>query len=215
MGNIETLYVTQGSGNSFKPALVAHQLKKRLNYHYVDVLAGETRQSPFIDINPLGQVPFLALPNGTGLAESNAIAWYLAEASALIPDSALSRAQAIRWMNFEQTALEANISPVRFFTHIAPELGSDQQDMLPIWRDRGARGLSVLNDYLGQNDYVTDYGYSVADIAVYGYTHLADEGGFSLSDYPAIIAWIDRVKQQENYLEIDNLLTMGKEHRAA
>lgn len=201
-----TLYLTQGSGNSFKPMLVAWQLGRICDIHYMDVLAGETRQAPFLEINPLGVVPYLTLPNGVGLGESNAIAWYLAEGSHLIPDDALARAQTVRWMNFEQTKLEANISPVRFFTHIAPDLGADHSAMFPIWREQGNQGLSVLNQHLAGREFITDYGYCVADIAVYGYTHLADEGGFDLASYANISEWIKRVQDQSDYLHIGELL---------
>ncbi len=214
MSHSITLYVTQGSGNSFKPMLVVNHLKPSVNINYLNVLAGESRQPEFLSINPQGQLPYMVLSDGTGLGESNAIAWYLAEGSKLIPDTPLARAQAIRWMNFEQTMLEANISPVRFFTYIVPEMQDEHKDMIPVWRERGHQGLSILNSYLESNDYVTDYGYSVADIAVYGYTHLADEGGFELQQYKHVSAWIDRVQNQNGYLPIEQLLT-GNEQSAA
>jgi glutathione S-transferase len=201
-----TLYVTQGSGNNIKPVLVARQLGLDVALKYINVLAGEQRQPEFLSINPLGVVPFMTLPNGSGLGESNAIAWYLAEGSALMPDTALTRAQAVAWMNFEQTKLEANISPVRFFTFIVPDLEAEHSDMIPVWRERGNAGLALLNDHLNGREFITDYGYSVADVAVFGYTHLANEGGFNLSDYPAICQWIERIEQQPGYQPINELL---------
>ena len=206
MQNTPTLYLTQGSGNSFKPALVARQLGFDCNVRYKNVLAGETRQAPFMEINPLGVVPFMTLPNGAGLGESNAIAWYLAEGSALVPDNAMERAQTIRWMNFEQTKLEANISPIRFFSFIAPELGKEHSSMFPTWRDNGNQGLALLDEHLQGRSFLTDYGYCVADVAVYGYTHLANEGGFDLSAFKNISAWIRRVEEQPRYLPIAELL---------
>jgi len=202
-----TLYVTQGSGNSIKPLMAARRSGAQCAVRYMDVLAGATREPEYLAINPQGVVPYLQFDDGSGLGESNAIAWYLAEGSDLIPGSALGRAQAIRWMNFEQTALEANISPVRFFTHIAPQLASDDQlAMVPVWREQGNKGLTILDAYLAHNDFVTCDGYSVADIAVYGYTHLAGEGGFDLNEYTAISAWIERVAGQADYQPIDVLL---------
>lgn len=166
----------------------------------------------------------MPLPDGTGLGESNAIAWYLAEGSALIPNSVLTRAQAIRWMNFEQTALGANISPVRFFTYIVPELAQDHQELIPVWRESGNAALAILDAYLQTNDFVTDYGYSVADVTVFAYTHLANEGGFDLSEYAAVSAWINRVESQpdsrfdcaatrsdKQYLRATSDATMGHE----
>lgn len=214
MTQTPTLYVTQGSGNSFKPMQVAAQLGLQCNVDYLNVLAGESRTPEFLSINPLGQLPYMVLDGGVGVGESNAIAWYLAEGSHLMPDTALTRAQSIRWMNYEQTMLEANISPVRFFTYIVPDMQKDHEDMIPVWRERGNQGLAVLNNYLEKNDFVTDYGYSVADIAVYGYTHLADEGGFDLSQFKYVSAWIERVQDQPGYLPIDQLLT-GQNQRLA
>ncbi len=215
MTQIPTLYVTQGSGNSFKPMQVAAQLGLPCNVNYLNVLAGESRTPEFLSINPLGQLPYMVLDGGVGVGESNAIAWYLAEGSDLMPATALSRAQTIRWMNYEQTMLEANISPVRFFTFIVPELQKDHEAMIPVWRERGNQGLAVLNNYLEKNDFVTDHGYSVADIAVYGYTHLADEGGFELSQFKHISAWMARVQDQPGYVPIGQLLTGQSQSLAA
>ena len=206
MRNKNKLYLTQGSGNSFKPALVARQVGLDCEYQYINVLAGESRKPEYLEINPQGVVPYLTHPNGTGIGESNAIAWYLSEKTTLMPDTALSRAQTVRWMNFEQTALEANISPVRFFTAIAPDLGEDHKGMFPVWRERGNNGLLLLNNYLDKRDFITDYGYCVADIAVFGYTHLAEEGGFDLGLYPSVTSWIDRVQNQAGFLSINELL---------
>lgn len=206
MKDISTLYLTQGSGNSFKPALIARQLNIECNKKYIDVLSGETRKSEFLAINRQGVVPYMTLNNGSGIGESNAIAWYLAEGSALMPNTETARAQTVRWMNFEQSALECNISPARFFTTIVPEAAADHQDMFPLWHDRGNAGLEVLNDHLNQNDFITEHGYSVADVAVFGYTHLADEGGFDLSKYPAVNRWIERVGNQKLFLPVSELL---------
>ena len=206
MQEAPTLYLTQGSGNNFKPMLVCQQLGLQCNRKYIDVLVGENRQQSYLDINPQGVVPFMTLADGTGLGESNAIAWYLAEGSHLIPESAIARAQAIRWMNFEQTALEPNISPVRFFTFILPDLAEDNAEMIPVWRERGNAALRTLDKHLATNEFVTGCGYSVADIAVFGYTHLAGEGGFDLSAFSHISAWIERVENQPGYVSVYELL---------
>ena len=206
MQNKSRLYLTQGSGNSFKPALVARQMGLDCEHKYINVLAGETREPDYLAINPQGVVPYLTYPDGTGIGESNAIAWYLSEATTLMPDTALSRAQTVRWMNFEQTALEANISPVRFFTAVAPDLGEEHKDMIPVWRERGNKGLQLLDNYLYKREFITDYGYCVADIAVFGYTHLAEDGGFDLGLYPSVTSWIERVQDQKGFLSIYELL---------
>ena len=206
MTEIPTLYLTQGSGNSIKPVLVANQVGFRCSAKYLDVLAGETRRANYLAINPQGVVPFLTVADGTSLGESNAIAWYMAEGSALMPETPLGRAQAIRWMSFDQSSLGANISPVRFYTFIAPSMAVDHADMIPVWRERGNLALATLDDHLKRNDFITENGYSVADIAVFGYTHLASEGGFDLASHGHICEWIDRVENQPGYRPIYELL---------
>ena len=135
-----TLYATFGSGNSFKPALLLRQTGKVCVTKFLNVLAGESRQPGFLAINPRGQVPFLVLEDGRGIGESNAIAWWVAEGTPLMPADAVSRAQAVQWMIFEQTSLEPNISPARFFTHIVPEQ-REAHDRHPALAGRRPPGL--------------------------------------------------------------------------
>ncbi len=201
-----TLYVTQGSGNSFKPALLMRQTQRKLTQRFIDVLAGGSRTPAFLAINPRGQVPYLLLPDGRGIGESNAIAWWLAEGTPLMPGDAASRAQAVQWMIFEQTALEPNISPARFFTHIVPEQREAHAADFPRWHAAGERGLATLDAHLARREWITDHGYSVADVAVFGYTHLAGEGGFELTRFPAVQGWMQRVRQTPGYAEIGELL---------
>ena len=201
-----TLHFTLGSGNSFKPALVLRQTGRTCRMQFVDVLAGASREPAFLAVNPRGQVPFLVTADGVGLGESNAIAWYLAEGTPLMPATPLSRAQAVQWMIFEQTALEPNISPARFFTHIVPAQRDAHAAQIPRWLDAGHAGLALLDRHLAARDWVTDHGYSVADIAVYGYTHLAGEGGFDLGRFPAVQRWMDRVRATPGYADVGTLL---------
>jgi glutathione S-transferase len=201
-----TLYFTRGSGNSFKPALLIRQTERRMSRRFVDVLAGESRTPAFLAINPRGQVPYLVLDDGRGIGESNAIAWWLAEGTPLMPADATSRAQAVQWMIFEQTALEPNISPARFFTHIVPDQREAHAADIPRWRAAGDAGLARLDAHLAGRDWITDHGYSVADVAVYGYTHLAGEGGFDLARFPAVQRWMQRVAQTPGYADIGELL---------
>jgi glutathione S-transferase len=201
-----TLYVTPGSGNSFKPALLLRQTGRTCAMHLVDVLAGGSRTPAFLAINPRGQVPYLVLEDGRGIGESNAIAWWVAEGTPLMPRDAVSRAQAVQWMIFEQTALEPNISPARFFTHIVPHLRQAHAADIPRWLDAGHKGLAVLDTHLATRVWITDHGYSVADVAVYGYTHLAGEGGFDLTRFPAVQRWMQRVQQTPGYADVADLL---------
>ncbi len=201
-----TLYVTAGSGNSFKPALVLRQTARSCTMRFVDVLAGQSRLPAFLAVNPRGQVPYLVTDDGIGLGESNAIAWFLAEGTPLMPATPIARAQAVQWMVFEQTALEPNISPARFFGHIVPSLAAEHAADFPRWREGGHGALELLDKHLARCDFVTDHGYSVADIAVYGYTHLAREGGFDLDRYGAVLRWMERVRGSGHYAEIGDVL---------
>lgn len=201
-----TLYATFGSGNSFKPALLLRQTGKTCVTKYLNVLAGDSRKPEFLAINPRGQVPYLVLEDGRGIGESNAIAWWVAEGTPLMPADAVSRAQAVQWMIFEQTSLEPNISPARFFTHIVPEQRQAHEADIPRWLDAGHRALGVLDGYLSRRDFITDHGYSVADVAVYGYTHLAAEGGFELDRFAHVGRWMQRVQQSAGYEPIGQLL---------
>lgn len=203
---MDTLYYTVGSGNSFKPALVLRQTGRRCALRGIDVLAGQTRAPEFLAINPRGQVPYLVTADGVGLGESNAIAWYLAEGTPLMPTGPLARAQALQWMIFEQTSLEPNISPARFFIHILPSQRAAHEADIVRWHAEGHRALQVLDDHLAPRQFVTDHGYSVADIAVYGYTHLAGEGGFDLARYPAVQRWMEQVRASANYADVATLL---------
>jgi len=206
-----TLYITAGSGNSYKPVQVLAQrgpggIPCRLRP--VNVLGGETRRPGFLAINPRGQVPFLVTDQGERLGESNAIAWFLAEGSALIPASPLHRAQAIQWLIFEQTLLEPRISPARFFSTIAPELREANAARFPGWIEAGHAGLALLDAHLTGREFLCDSGYGIADIAVFGYTHLAREGGFDLDRYPAVCGWIDRVQAQAGHRPVSALPTV-------
>lgn len=201
-----TLYFTQGSGNSFKPALVLRQTGRTCKMHAVDVLRGESRRPEYLKINSKGQVPFLVTEDERGIGESNAIAWYLAHGTPLTPDDPVTCAQALQWMIFEQTSLEPNISPARFFTYVAPALREQHEEEIPRWLEGGHRALQLLDDHLCSRDFITDYGYCVADIAVYGYTHLAHQGGFDLDRFKGVTRWMHRVRSTPDYANIDSLL---------
>ncbi len=203
----DTLYLTPGSGNSFKPALLLRQTGKACATRWLDVLAGDSRTPAFLALNPRGQVPYLVLADGRGIGESNAIAWWVAEGTPLMPADAASRAQALQWMIFEQTALEPAISPARFFTHIVPAQREAHAADIPRWLEAGHRGLQVLEDHLDAREFITDHGYSVADVAVFGYTHLAREGGFELDRFPAVLRWMARVRGTPGYAEVREVLT--------
>ena len=202
-----TVYVTQGSGNSFKPALALKQLGIAHWLQFVDVLGGETRQPAFMAINDMGQVPYLVGTDGRGLGESNAMLWFIAEGSPLIPADPMDRAEMLRWMFFEQTRLEPAISPARLYSFILPHRQEEFRAEFPQWRRRAQESLALLDRHLATSDFIVGrHGYSIGDIAVFGYVHLADQAGVSLVSFPHVAAWIERVTQTPGFVPIDQLL---------
>ena len=216
---MNTLYATIGSGNCFKPVLVMKQLGIAFQLNLVDVLKGETRQPTYLAVNPSGTVPYLRLSDGRGIGESNAMIWHLAEGSHLMPIDPYLRAKVLQWMFFEQSSLEPFISPARFFISIVPSRRAEREKDIAVWQEQGRKGLKHLDDHLKGRQYVVGEKYSIADISVYGYTHLAEGGGFDFADYPAVKAWIDRVQRTDGYVPLDALheaaKARGNEARAA
>lgn len=203
---LHTLYYTPGSGNSFKPALVAHQLGRKLALRKLDVIRGETRSASFRAINPRGQVPYLMMPTGDGLPESNAIAWYLAAGSELAPTDPLEQARTIQWMLFEQTELGPPLSAARFHSRIVPDETPAMRAQIVRWRDAAGAALALLDAHLAESAFLAGARYGVADICVFGYVHLAEEAGVELIRFPGVRAWLGRVRASPRYAEIDVLL---------
>jgi len=195
------LYNFQGSGNSYKIRLLLTQLGIAFERVDVDLLGGETHSERFRARNPLGQTPFIELEKGRVLAESNAILWYLAEGSPFVADDRWTRAQILQWMNFEQYRIEPNIGTPRFWI---TELGIGEQRRAEIERklEAGGAALKILDAHLARNPFVAGTQYSIADIALFGYTPLAEEAGYRLADYPAVGAWIARVRAEPRHVPI-------------
>ena len=217
---MNTLYATIGSGNCFKPFLVMNQLGIPFRVALVDVLKGETRLPAYLAVNPNGTVPYLTLPDGRGIGESNAMLWYLAEGSHLIPTDPYGRAKVLQWMFFEQSALEPFISPARFFISIVPSRRLEREKDIAVWQERGRKGLKLLDDHLRGRRFVVDDTYSIADVSLFGYTHLAAEGGFDFDEFPAVAAWIGNVERTEGFVPLSALsaaprLRTGVETKAA
>lgn len=204
MSNFQ-LYACLGSGNCFKPWLALNQLGLPFDLHLVDVLKGEQKNPAFLDVNPLGVVPFLRTPSGQGIGESNAMLWYLCEGSKLMPDSKEKRAEALQWMFLEQSKLEPFISPARFFTTILPHMAKEKCDDIRHWQEQAHPGLEFLDTHLTGNRFVLGDTYSAADIAVFGYTHVLEEAGLSLEHFPCVARWIENVSQTENYAPLADL----------
>jgi glutathione S-transferase len=198
-----TLYQDPRSGNCYKVALTAAYLGVPLKTVDIDVTSGFTRKSDFLSKNPNGRVPTLEFEDGRILPESNAIIWYLAEGSNLIPADRFARAQMLQWMFFEQYSHEPYIAVARFWMKFVPkEKLREKEHLIPDWHTRGNAALAVMEDHLKKNDWFVANHPSLADIALYAYTHCAEDGGFKLKDYPAVGAWLARVAAMQHHVKM-------------
>ncbi len=193
------LYACLGSGNCFKPWLAMHQLGVSFDLTLIDVLKREQKTPGYLKINPLGVVPYLETAAGDGIGESNAMLWYLAEGSYLMPSDRAERAEALQWMFFEQSKLEPYISPARFFTTIVPDQREAQAENIANWQALAEPGLFRLDAHLADRRFMLASGYSVADIAVFGYVHVLEEAGLCIEAFPAIARWITDVSQTNGF----------------
>ena len=193
------LYNVAYSGNSYKVRLLLVQLGLPCEIIEVDILKGESRTPEFLKINPNGRTPVLD-DNGFVLAESNAILAYLARGTKFLPEDRQRWALVFQWLFFEQYSHEPYIATSRFLLQHKPDT-PERATALAVRRDSGWAALKVMEDHLSKNDFfVTDY--SIADIAVFAYTHVSHEGGFPLDDFPKIRAWIERVKTQAGFIPL-------------
>ena len=197
------LYDYLPSGNGYKVRLALARLGLDYELVEVDIHKGETRTPEFLRRNPIGRIPVLELEDGTALAESNSIIWYLAEGTALAPASRRARAETLRWMFFEQYNHEPAIAVVRFWKHYLPELTELQRLDLPERVKKGYAALDVMELALARAPFLVDGRFGLADIALYAYTHVAHEGEFDLARYPAIRAWLARVAAEPGHVTID------------
>jgi glutathione S-transferase len=194
------LYDYLPSGNGYKVRLLLRQLHLPFERVELDVVQGATRTSAFLAKNPNGRIPALELDDGTVIAESNAIQWYLADGTPLLPDDRLERAQVLQWMFFEQYSHEPYIAVVRFWVHTG--MAGRRQAEVAERRDRGYQALAVMDRHLECRRFFVGEQYTVADIALYAYTHVAAEGGFELAGFPAVRAWLERVAGQPDHIPI-------------
>lgn len=188
-----------------KPWLAMHQLKIAFDLELVDVLKGEQKSDDFLAINPLGVVPYLETAAGHGIGESNAMLWFLAEGTDLMPTSAAERAEALQWMFFEQSKLEPFISPARFFSVILPHERAARAVDIAAWQDAARPGLARLNDHLSGRQFMLEAGYSIADIALFGYVHVLEEAGLDGAHYPHILRWIADVEATDGFRPLSAL----------
>jgi glutathione S-transferase len=198
-----TLYSMQRSGNSYKVRLALAHLRIPYRLVEVDILKGESRTPEFLAKNPNGQVPLLEVAPGRYLAESNAILWHLVSGTPLRPADRIDRARALQWMFFEQHSLEPNIGAAYFWLTLVKGGRELQQHALEDWMEEGYRSLGVMENHLKQNRYFAADRYTVADIALYAYTHLAHECDFDIESFPAIRAWLDRVAAEPEHVPME------------
>jgi len=194
------LYNFQGSGNSYKLRLLLTQLQVPFERIDIDLLGRETGTARFRARNPLGQTPFVELDDGRVLAESNAILWYLAEGTPLLPEDRWTRARILQWMNFEQYRIEPNIGTPRFWiTEL--KLGDERREQIAEKRKSGSAALAILDAHLAATPFVAG-AYTIADIALFAYAHVAEEAGYDLAPYPALPQWFARVRAEPRHVPI-------------
>ena len=198
------LYDNSDSGNGYKIRLLLAQLGIAYDWTDLDIFSGASRTPEFLAKNPNGSIPTLQLDDGTCLAESNAILWYLAEDSRFVPADRLGRAQTLQWMFFEQYSHEPYVATPRYIVRHLPE-DSPRRAELPARLERGRQALAVMERHLSTRAYFVAEQYSIADIALFAYTHVAPQGGHDLAAYPSIRAWISRVADQPGHVAIDQL----------
>ena len=189
------------SGNCHKVKLLLEQLERPYQWQEVDIMTGTTRTQDFLAMNPNGRVPLLELADGEYLPESNAILCYLADGTLLWPAEKLQHAQVLQWLFFEQYSHEPYIAVARFIRKFLPADHARQTE-LPRLHERGNQALAVMETHLANRTYFVGERYSIADIALFAYTHCAADGGFDLNAYPVVTAWLQRVRAQPKFIEM-------------
>lgn len=194
------LYDAPVSGNCYKVRLLLAQLGIEYERRDVDVVDRSTRAQTLGSLNPALSVPTLVLDDGSALAESNAILWYFAEGTPYLPEDRLGRARVLQWLSFEQFSHQPYIALLRFWLTILPAPAS--QGKIDARKPAGYFALDAMERHLAGRGFLVEERYTIADIALYAYTHVAHEGDFDLAAYPAIRAWLDRVAAQPGHVPI-------------
>lgn len=197
-----TLYDYQFSGNGWKVRTLLRNLGRPFTIQWVDILRGEQHEPWFVRKNPVAQVPVLEDGQGTVWTESNAILETFAQGSALLPEGH-ARHQVRAWLNFEQTWVDGVISRARFRLAF-PDVITTPAEFFAVWAGEGERALRTLEVHLSSRPYLVADRFTVADIGLFAYSHVADEAGFRFDDYPALQQWLKRVSGQPGILPIDS-----------
>jgi glutathione S-transferase len=196
-----TLYDYLDSGNGYKVRLLLAQLERAYRWIELDIMAAATRTPAFLAKNPNGRIPALELDDGQCLAESNAILWYLADGTPYLPSERLERAQVLQWMFFEQYSHEPYVATPRYILrHLPPD--SARRAELPQRLAQGRAALGVMDTHLKGRRFFVAERYSIADIALYAYTHVAHQAELDLAPYANVGAWLARVAAQPRHVLI-------------
>jgi glutathione S-transferase len=189
------------SGNAYKISLMLAHLGITVPVTALDILATppETRRPEFLAKNPNGRIPLLELDDGSFLAESSAILYFLASGTPYLPDDALGRARALQWMFFEQYSHEPYVAVLKFWT-LWGGLANKRPEDIALWKQRGQAAIDVMERHLAEHAWFTGERYGIADIALYAYTHSAGSVGFAIG--PAVAAWLARVQVQPGHVAI-------------
>lgn len=196
------LYDYLSLGNGYKVRLLLTQLEIPFQFVERDIIKGETRTPEFLAKFPNGRIPAIEFDDGKLLFESNAIISYFSENTKYSSQDKFQRAQILQWLFFEQYSHEPYIASVRYLVHVAPDVPDPRRAILDMMVRRGYGALDVMEKHLASREWFVGSNYSIADLALYAYTHVANEGGFDLSKYPAIRAWLARVKSQPRHIRI-------------
>jgi glutathione S-transferase len=196
------LYDSPPSGNCYKVRLLLAHLGIPYERRFVDVVDRSNRRELLGELNPALRVPTLVLDDGRSLGESGAILWYFGEGTRFVPDDRYLRAQVLQWMFFEQYELEPAIAVVRFWVAYSGR-AEEFEPQRPAKMKAGERALGTLDRQLDGRDWIVGDSFTLADIALYGYTHVAEEGGFSLEPHAAVRSWLDRVASEPGHVPID------------
>ncbi len=194
------LYEYSPSGNCYKIRLLLTQLGIPFERTQIDILKGESRTPEFLLKNPNGRIPVLEIAPGKFLFESNAIMFYLSEGSEFFPDDKWERAKVMQWLFFEQYSHEPFIATSRFWYMTGK--AEEYREALQQKQAPGYAALGLMEKHLTENEFFAGDRYTIADIGLFAYTHVAGEGGFDLSGFPAIQTWIDRVQNQPRHISI-------------
>ena len=195
-----TLYDYLPSQNAYKVRLLLSHLDRAYLTKVVQIFAGEGRDPEFLAKNPTGAVPVLELDDGRLLAESNAILFFLAQGTAYLPADAWSQAQVMRWMFFEEDYIQNGIASLRHWT-LTGKLAKRSAEMIALKQSLSRKTLDILNRWMQGRSFLTDAGYSIADMSVFAYISRADEAGIELTTYPEVDRWLQRVRSQPNFLD--------------